>query len=219
MGKIKGSHTAMKSGMLAAEAVFKSLTVSKSDREADYQSEFEASWLYDELASTQNFGANLHRFGEPVGGLLNVLEQNWWPKLFKRSAPWKVLDLTEDHACLDRIEQSKPIDYPKPDGKLSFDKPSSLFLSGTQHEENQPCHLHLHDPALVIKTHLPQYNEPSQRYCPAGVYEIIFSDGLPKLQINPTNCLHCKTCDIKDPSANIDWTAPEGGGGPSYRYM
>ncbi|MGR5284162.1 electron transfer flavoprotein-ubiquinone oxidoreductase [Vibrio maritimus] len=219
MGKIKGSHTAMKSGMLAAEAVFKSLTVSKSDREADYQSEFEASWLYDELASTQNFGANLHRFGEPVGGLLNVLEQNWWPKLFKRSVPWKVLDLTKDHACLDRIEQSKPIDYPKPDGELSFDKPSSLFLSGTQHEENQPCHLLLRDPSLVIETHLPQYNEPSQRYCPAGVYEILNSDGQPQLQINPTNCLHCKTCDIKDPSANIDWTAPEGGGGPSYRGM
>jgi electron-transferring-flavoprotein dehydrogenase len=219
MGKIKGSHTAMKSGMLAGEAVFKSLVAPQPEREPDYQSEFESSWLYDELASTQNFGANLHRFGEPIGGLVNVVEQNWWPKLFKRSAPWKVQDLTEDHACLDRVKQSKPIDYPKPDGKLSFDKPSSLFLSGTQHEENQPCHLLLHDPDLVIETHLPQYNEPSQRYCPAGVYEIINSDGQPQLQINATNCLHCKTCDIKDPSANINWTSPEGGGGPSYRGM
>ncbi|WP_234496660.1 electron transfer flavoprotein-ubiquinone oxidoreductase [Vibrio maritimus] len=219
MGKIKGSHTAMKSGMIAAEAIFEQISAGLAHQEADYQTRFESSWLYKELASTRNFGANLHKFGEPLGGLLNVIEQNWWSRLFKTPIPWKVTDNIEDHMMLKMKDSTTPINYQKPDGVLSFDKPSSLFLSGTQHEENQPCHLHLTDPTLVLDTHIPLYNEPSQRYCPAGVYEIVDVEGKRKLQINATNCLHCKTCDIKDPSANIDWTAPEGGGGPSYRGM
>ncbi|WP_208623226.1 electron transfer flavoprotein-ubiquinone oxidoreductase [Vibrio hangzhouensis] len=219
MGKIKGSHTAMKSGMLAAESIFEQLCAVTPDKEADYQFHFEKSWLFDELQQTRNFGANLHRFGEPLGGLLNTVEQNWWPKLFRRPVPWDVTDIREDRDSLVYKEHAKPICYPKPDGEISFDKPSSVYLSGTQHEEDQPCHLHILYPNLVLESHLPDYDEPSQRYCPAGVYEIVELEGKKQLQINAANCLHCKTCDIKDPSANIKWTPPEGGGGPNYREM
>ncbi|MGX9522201.1 electron transfer flavoprotein-ubiquinone oxidoreductase [Vibrio mediterranei] len=219
MGKIKGTHTAMKSGMLSAEAVYQQLAKGCAHNEADYQTLFEASWLHQELSDTQNFGANLHRFGEPIGGMLNVLEQNVWTRLFNRPIPWRVIDASDDHSQLAHKSRVSNITYPKPDGVLSFDRPSSVYLSGTQHEENQPCHLQLLDVNVVTDSHIPQFDEPSQRYCPAGVYEIIEVEGRKQLQINASNCLHCKTCDIKDPSANIKWTPPEGGGGPNYQAM
>ncbi len=170
-------------------------------------------------ATHKTLDANLHRFGEPLGGMLNVLEQNVWTRLFKRPIPWTVTDTNDDHSQLAHKANVPNISYPKPDGVLSFDKPSSVYLSGTQHEENQPCHLQLLDVNVVTDSHIPQFDEPSQRYCPAGVYEIIEVGGRKQLQINASNCLHCKTCDIKDPSANIKWTPPEGGGGPNYQAM
>lgn len=219
VAKIKGSHTAMKSGMIAAQAIFEQIQSSTPQPEADYYAHFESSWLYEELSSTRNFGAGIHKFGSLAGGALATFEHNLWPRLFDQPVPWTVIDSTADHLALKPSSQSKPIHYDKPDGELSFDKPSSLYLSGTQHEENQPCHLKLIDPDLPISTHLKQFDEPSQRYCPAGVYEIVNVNGAVQLQINAANCLHCKTCDIKDPSQNIEWQPPEGGGGPSYQNM
>lgn len=217
VAKIKGSHTAMKSGLLAAEAIADAY--SKSLSEPDYQSLFQKSWLYKELAETRNFGANIHKFGSVVGGALSTFEHNVWQPLFKKPLPWRVKDDSHDHEQLKPISECQPILYPKPDGKISFDKPSSVFLSGTQHEENQPCHLVLTFPHIPIDVNLGLYDEPSQRYCPAGVYEVIEVEGKPKFQINASNCVHCKTCDIKDPSQNITWKSPEGGGGPNYQNM
>ncbi|MGF1743070.1 electron transfer flavoprotein-ubiquinone oxidoreductase [Vibrio profundum] len=220
--KIKGSHTAMKSGLLAAEAVFQQLnaeTRNTSNREPDYQSLFKASWLYKELDSARNFSSGIHKYGNLIGGGLATLEHNVWAPLIKRRVPWTLSDATPDHYYLDETSQCQPITYPKPDGVLSFDKPSSVYLSGTQHEENQPCHLLLTDSSIPVNNHLPRFDEPSQRYCPAGVYEIVQVDNQEQLQINAANCLHCKTCDIKDPSQNITWLPPEGGGGPSYQNM
>ncbi len=218
-GKIKGCHTAMKSGMLAAEAIFKAWQSPEQNTEADYQSEFEHSWLYDELAQTKNFSAALHRYGPLVGGALNTFEQNLWYPLTGQAPSWRIVDDRADHLCLDECAVVTPIAYPKADGVLSFDKPSSLYLSATQHEENQPCHLMVNDLDTALKRHLNLYDEPAQRYCPAGVYEVIEGESGPYLQINAANCLHCKTCDIKDPSGNITWTPPEGGGGPNYQNM
>ncbi|GAL03017.1 electron transfer flavoprotein-ubiquinone oxidoreductase [Photobacterium aphoticum] len=215
MAKIKGSHTAMKSGMLAAEAVFDELILAHEQTAPPYDRKFKDSWLYEELHDTRNFGAEIHKFGNVIGGAMATLEQNWLSKYWR----WTMKDDKPDHACLDPLSRHQPIDYPKPDGVLSFDKASSVYLSGTQHEENQPCHLKLADPTLPITQHLSQYGEPSQRYCPAGVYEIIEVDGEKQFQINAANCVHCKTCDIKDPSQNITWVTPEGGGGPSYPNM
>ncbi|MEX3070769.1 electron transfer flavoprotein-ubiquinone oxidoreductase [Vibrio alginolyticus] len=217
VAKIKGSHTAMKSGLLAAEAITDAY--SKSLSEPDYQSLFEKSWLYDELMETRNFGANIHKFGSLLGGALSTFEHNMWQPLFKKPLPWKVEDKSHDHEQLKTISECQPITYPKPDGVISFDKPSSVFLSGTQHEENQPCHLVLTFPHIPIDVNLGMFDEPSQRYCPAGVYEVIEAEGKPKFQINASNCVHCKTCDIKDPSQNISWKTPEGGGGPNYQNM
>lgn len=217
VAKIKGSHTAMKSGLLAAEAIADAY--SKPLSEPDYQSLFQKSWLYKELAETRNFGANIHKFGSVVGGALSTFEHNVWQPLFKKPLPWRVKDDSHDHEQLKPISECQPILYPKPDGKISFDKPSSVFLSGTQHEENQPCHLVLTFPHIPIDVNLGLYDEPSQRYCPAGVYEVIEVEGKPKFQINASNCVHCKTCDIKDPSQNITWKSPEGGGGPNYQNM
>lgn len=219
VAKIKGSHTAMKSGMLAADAIFEQLRCCNAQTEPDYDLLFEASWLYQELLESRNFGAELHKFGSLLGGTLATFEHNVWASIFKRKTPWTITDQQADHECLKDIAQCQSISYPKPDGILSFDKPSSVYLSGTQHEENQPCHLVLADNNIPIHTHLPRYDEPSQRYCPAGVYEIITVDDKPKLQINAANCVHCKTCDIKDPSQNITWHPPEGGGGPNYQNM
>ncbi|WP_284193707.1 electron transfer flavoprotein-ubiquinone oxidoreductase [Vibrio zhanjiangensis] len=218
-GKIKGSHTAMKSGMLAAEAIFEQLKSGDSLSIPDYQSLYKQSWLYEELNQSRNFAASIHKYGAIAGGAIATLEQNIWHKLFKCTAPWNISDPLPDHLGMKEISRCSAVQYSKPDGKLSFDKPSSVYLSGTQHEEDQPCHLLLKDTDLPINDHLPRFAEPSQRYCPAGVYEIITVDGGPALQINAANCLHCKTCDIKDPSQNITWVPPEGGGGPSYQNM
>ncbi|WP_171353994.1 electron transfer flavoprotein-ubiquinone oxidoreductase [Vibrio coralliilyticus] len=218
-GKIKGSHTAMKSGMLAAEAVFDALQADGGQREADYQSLFESSWLFDELKQSRNFASSIHKYGAIMGGALATFEQNIWQSLFHKEAPWTISDPQADYLSMKEISHCNAIDYPKPDGKLSFDKPSSVYLSGTQHEEDQPCHLIIASESIPIENHLPLFDEPSQRYCPAGVYEIVTVDNTRKLQINAANCLHCKTCDIKDPSQNITWLPPEGGGGPNYQNM
>ena len=215
--KIKGSHTAMKSGMLTAEAICEALLAGDQGG-ADLpavQQKFENSWLYDELYRSRNFGPALHKFGAIIGGALNYIEQNWFGGRF----PWTFHDLKPDHTTLRRAADAPKIDYPKPDGKLSFDKLSSVFLSSTAHEEDQPPHLRLKDPSIPIKHNLPLYDEPAQRYCPAGVYEVVGEGDDLRFQINFANCVHCKTCDIKDPAQNITWVAPEGGGGPNYANM
>ena len=213
--KIKGSHTAMKSGMLAAEAAFDELAAGHAYTEASsYQSRFENSWLFDELNRSRNVGPALHKLGILGGSAHAFVDQ-----FFSGHQPWTLSDPTPDHATLKPAAQSKVIEYPKPDGVLSFDKLSSVFLSGTNHEEDQPCHLTLTDPDLPIRDNLPLYAEPAQRYCPAGVYEVIEEESGPRFQINAQNCVHCKTCDIKDPAQNITWVVPEGAGGPTYPNM
>ena len=216
--KIKGSHTAMKSGMLAAESVADALFAEKDGTEelTTYVDAFKKSWLYDELFASRNFGPAIHKFGAILGGGFNWLDQN----IFAGKLPFTLHDNKPDYACLKLAADCKKIDYPKPDGKLSFDKLSSVFISGTNHEEEQPCHLKLTDPSIPISKNLPMYDEPAQRYCPAGVYEVITKeDGEKRFQINAQNCVHCKTCDIKDPAQNITWVAPEGAGGPTYPNM
>ncbi|WP_313053481.1 electron transfer flavoprotein-ubiquinone oxidoreductase [Pseudomonas lopnurensis] len=216
--KIKGSHTAMKSGMLAAEAVADALFAGREggDELSAYEESFKNSWLYDELYKSRNFGAAIHKWGTIKGGAFNFIDQN----IFGGKIPFTLHDTKPDHACLKPAAESKKIDYPKPDGKLSFDKLSSVFLSNTNHEEDQPVHLKLADPSIPIDRNLPLYDEPAQRYCPAGVYEVVDSDdGGKRFQINAQNCVHCKTCDIKDPAQNITWVAPEGTGGPNYPNM
>ncbi|MBA1250577.1 electron transfer flavoprotein-ubiquinone oxidoreductase [Pseudomonas luteola] len=215
--KIKGSHTAMKTGMLAAEAIAEALV---AGREADeltrYLDTFKNSWVYEELYKSRNFGAAIHKYGAIKGNAFNFIEQN----LFGGKLPITLHDTTPDYACLKKASESKRIDYPKPDGKISFDKLSSVFLSNTNHEEDQPVHLKLKDPSIPIDRNLPLYDEPAQRYCPAGVYEVVTQeDGEKRFQINAQNCVHCKTCDIKDPSQNITWVPPEGTGGPNYPNM
>jgi electron-transferring-flavoprotein dehydrogenase len=216
--KIKGSHTAMKSGMLAADAVADALFAGREggDQLTGYVEAFKASWLYDELFRSRNFGPAIHKLGVLGGGAFNFLDQN----LFGGKIPFTLHDTKPDYACLKPAAEAKKISYPKPDGKLSFDKLSSVFLSNTNHEEEQPCHLKLADPSIPLSKNLPLYDEPAQRYCPAGVYEIVtLEDGEKKFQINAQNCVHCKTCDIKDPAQNINWVAPEGAGGPNYPNM
>lgn len=216
--KIKGSHTAMKSGMLAAEAVADALFAEKDGTEelTTYVDAFKKSWLYEELFASRNFGAAIHKYGAIIGGGFNWLDQN----IFGGKLPFTLRDTKPDYACLKLAADCKKIDYPKPDGKLSFDKLSSVFISGTNHEEEQPCHLKLTDPSIPISKNLPLYDEPAQRYCPAGVYEVVTKeDGEKRFQINAQNCVHCKTCDIKDPAQNITWVAPEGAGGPTYPNM
>jgi electron-transferring-flavoprotein dehydrogenase len=216
--KIKGSHTAMKSGMLAAEAVADALLAGSAGGDSlnSYVTAFEGSWLYEELYGSRNFGAAIHKFGPLFGGVFNFIDQN----LFRGRIPITLRDKIPDYACMRLAAESPRIDYPKPDGILSFDKLSSVFLSATNHEEEQPCHLKLRDPSIPVSINLPRYDEPAQRYCPAGVYEIVTrDDGLQRFQINAQNCVHCKTCDIKDPSQNITWVAPEGAGGPNYPNM
>lgn len=215
--KIKGSHTAMKSGMIAAEAVAEALIAGAdgSARLDSYATKFKASWLYDELYRSRNFGPVMHKFGSLIGGAINWIEQN----IFGGKFPWTFHDLKPDYKSLKPAAESQKIDYPKPDGKISFDKLSSVFLSSTNHEEDQPVHLVLKDPSIPISQNLPMYDEPAQRYCPAGVYEVVGEAGDKRFQINAQNCVHCKTCDIKDPAQNINWVAPEGGGGPNYANM
>jgi len=215
--KIKGSHTAMKSGMIAAECAADRLLSGGEggDELTSYLGAFRTSWLHRELHGGRNFGAWLHKLGALIGGAINWIEQN----LLGGRAPWTVHDRTPDHATLVPAAQAQRIDYPKPDGRLSFDKLSSVFLSSTNHEEDQPVHLKLADPSIPIARNLPLYDEPAQRYCPAGVYEVVREGGAPRFQINAQNCVHCKTCDIKDPAQNITWVAPEGSGGPNYANM
>ncbi|WP_300630108.1 electron transfer flavoprotein-ubiquinone oxidoreductase [Pseudomonas sp.] len=218
VAKIKGSHTAMKSGMLAADAVAERLLAESEggDELTNYVEGFKASWLYEELFASRNFGAAMHKFGPILGAGFNWFDQN----ILGGKMPFTLHDTKPDYACLKLAKDSQKIDYPKPDGKLSFDKLSSVFISGTNHEEEQPCHLKLKDPSIPIGTNLPLYDEPAQRYCPAGVYEVITKeDGEKRFQINAQNCVHCKTCDIKDPSQNITWVTPEGAGGPTYPNM
>ncbi|CRM25805.1 MULTISPECIES: electron transfer flavoprotein-ubiquinone oxidoreductase [Pseudomonas] len=218
VAKIKGSHTAMKSGMLAADAVADRLFADSEggDELTGYVDSFKASWLYEELFASRNFGPAMHKFGPIIGAGFNWFDQN----ILGGKMPFTLHDTKPDYACLKLAKDSKKIDYPKPDGKLSFDKLSSVFISGTNHEEEQPCHLKLKDPSIPIGTNLPLYDEPAQRYCPAGVYEVITQeDGEKRFQINAQNCVHCKTCDIKDPSQNITWVTPEGAGGPTYPNM
>lgn len=218
VAKIKGSHTAMKSGMLAAEAVADALIAGSEggDQLDSYVSAFKASWLHEELFASRNFGPAMHKFGPLLGAAFNYIDQNW----FAGKLPFTLRDTKPDYACLKLAADSQKIEYPKPDGKLSFDKLSSVFLSSTNHEEEQPCHLKLADPNIPIASNLPLYDEPAQRYCPAGVYEVVTQeDGSKRFQINAQNCVHCKTCDIKDPYEIITWVTPEGGAGPNYQNM
>lgn len=216
--KIKGTHTAMKSGMLAAEAVFEAVKdgCTGGKQLARFDELFKGSWLYDELYRTRNFGPAMHKFGPYLGGAFNFIDQN----IFGGKLPFTLRDNHEDYAQMRPASEFTPINYPKPDGVLSFDKLGSVFLSNTNHEEDQPCHLTLKDASIPLSKNLPMYAEPAQRYCPAGVYEVVEDEsGAQKFQINSQNCVHCKTCDIKDPSQNIIWVTPEGGGGPNYPNM
>jgi len=215
--KIKGTHTAMKSGMVAAESLFARLQKDDPGRAdmVEYEDAFKQSWAYAELKSSRNFGPAMHKFGTYLGGAFNFIDQN----IFGGKLPFTLTDNIPDHATLKSASESKQIDYPKPDDKLSFDKSSSVFLSNTNHEENQPVHLKLSDASVPIDVNLAKWAEPAQRYCPAGVYEVLEENGEKRFQINSQNCVHCKTCDIKDPSQNITWVTPEGGGGPNYPNM
>ncbi|ALU41993.1 electron transfer flavoprotein-ubiquinone oxidoreductase [Pseudoalteromonas rubra] len=215
--KIKGNHTAMKSGIIAADTIVAALGEDAHRAELnEFADNFKSSWLYDELYQSRNFGPAMHKFGRILGGAYNMVDQN----LFSGSLPFTLKDTTLDHASLRLAKDSHEISYPKPDGKLSFDKLSSVFLSNTNHEEEQPCHLQLKDVTIPIQVNLEQYAEPAQRYCPAGVYEVSETEsGDKQFVINAQNCVHCKTCDIKDPSQNITWITPEGAGGPNYPNM
>ena len=214
--KIKGSHTAMKSGMLAADAIVTALAAGREGDELQgYVDGFKGSWLQEELHASRNFGPAMHKFGPLLGPAFAFVEHN----LLGGALPFTLHDRRMDHTCLKKADEAPRIAYPKPDGKLSFDKLSSVFLSNTNHEEDQPVHLKLKDPSIPIAQNLPLYDEPAQRYCPAGVYEVVRDGGEPRFQINAQNCVHCKTCDIKDPAQNITWVAPEGSGGPNYPNM
>ena len=218
--KIKGNHTAMKSGMLAAETICEAL-MSETDLKdgakdlTDYAKKYKDSWLFDELYNTRNFGPAIHKFGTIIGGGYNTIDQN----LFAGKLPFNFKDDTLDHAQMKLASEVAVINYPKHDNKLSFDKLTSVFLSNTNHEEEQPCHLKLTDVTIPIAVNLVKYGEPARLYCPAGVYEVETSEKGDKFVINAQNCIHCKTCDIKDPSQNITWVTPEGTGGPNYPNM
>ena len=213
--RIKGSHAAIKTGMLAAEAAVSALNDNRSaDVLAGYPTAFQNSWLHTELNQARNFKSWMSK-GLYLGTIMVGLEQ----KVLGGNMPWTIHLKHADHECLEPAVQHKPIEYPKPDGKISFDRLSSVFISNTNHAENQPIHLTLKDAAIPVSLNLKTYAGPEQRYCPAGVYEYIEADGQPRLQINSQNCVHCKTCDIKDPSQNIVWVTPEGGGGPNYGAM
>ena len=213
--RIKGSHAAIKTGMLAAEAAVAALAENRSaDILTAYPSAFKNSWLHTELNQARNFKPWMSK-GLYIGTLMVGLEQ----KLLGGNMPWTIHLKHADHECLEPASQHQQINYPKPDGKITFDRLSSVFISNTNHAENQPIHLTLKDASLPHSVNLKTYAGPEQRYCPAGVYEYVEKDGQAQLQINAQNCVHCKTCDIKDPSQNIIWIAPEGGGGPNYGSM
>jgi electron-transferring-flavoprotein dehydrogenase len=218
--RIKGSHTAIKSGMLCAEAVFAAVAAGRAaDELSAYLEAYEKSWLAEELGQTRNFKLWFKK-GSLVGSLMTGIEQWLLPKIGISSPPWTLHRDKPDHVFLRPADQCTRIDYPKPDGTLTFDRLSSVFVSNTNHEENQPAHLTLKDPTVPVKINLRIYAGPESRYCPAGVYEFVKTDaGDDRLQINAQNCVHCKTCDIKDPTQNIVWVTPEGGGGPNYSGM
>jgi electron-transferring-flavoprotein dehydrogenase len=214
--RIKGSHAAIKTGALAAEAAFDALAAERSrDELTAYPQAFEKSWLYEELNKSRNF-KQWFKKGRTVATIMTGVEQ--W--LLKGKMPWTIHRTKPDHACLQPAAECARIDYPKPDGKLTFDKLSSVFLSNTNHEENQPIHLTLKDASVPVAVNLAKYGGPEARYCPAGVYEFVKTEnGDDQLQINAQNCVHCKTCDIKDPTQNIVWVTPQGGEGPVYNGM
>jgi electron-transferring-flavoprotein dehydrogenase len=217
--RIKGSHNAIKTGMLAAEAVAAALAAGRSgDEIAEYEQSWRASHIYKDLNRVRNVKPLWSRFGTVVGVPLAAIDM-WTNQLFGFSFLGTLKHGKPDYATLKPATESRKIAYPKPDGLISFDKLSSVFLSNTNHEEDQPVHLKLTDPSIPIRINLPRYDEPAQRYCPAGVYEIVQEAKGPRFQINAQNCVHCKTCDIKDPEQNIEWTTPEGGGGPNYPNM
>ncbi|MBA6292175.1 electron transfer flavoprotein-ubiquinone oxidoreductase [Colwellia sp. MB3u-70] len=215
--KIKGNHTAMKSGMLAAESIFDALLTGDEGGKdlTSFTEKYQNSWLYDELYKTRNFGPAMHKFGTFLGGAYNTVDQNF----FGGKLPFNFKDDSLDHEQLKLAADVPVINYPKPDNKLSFDKLSSVFLSNTNHAEEQPCHLKLGDSSIPIGVNLVKYAEPARLYCPAGVYEVESTTDGDKFVINSQNCVHCKTCDIKDPSQNITWVTPEGTGGPNYPNM
>ena len=215
--RIKGSHAAMKSGMLAAEAVCEALQAGREgDELSAYPAAFRSSWLHEELHRARNFKPFMSK-GLYYGTFMVGIDQ----VVFRGKAPWTLHHDHADHETLRPKTEYRPIVYPKPDGVLTFDRLSSVFVSNTNHSEDQPVHLTLKDPAVPINVNLALYDAPEQRYCPAGVYEIVREDdgSNPRLQINAQNCVHCKTCDIKDPTQNIVWVTPEGGGGPNYPNM
>jgi len=219
VSRIKGSHAAIKTGMLCADAAFDALAAERQHDELDaYPKAFEASWLFTELQQAKNF-KQWFKKGQTVATLMTGVEQWLLPKLGVRNPPWTLHRTQPDHACLEPAAKHTRIAYPKPDGVLTFDRLSSVFLSSTNHDENQPSHLTLKDPSIPVKVNLAEYAGPEARYCPAGVYEFVGEADSARLQINAQNCVHCKTCDIKDPTQNIVWVTPQGGGGPNYSGM
>jgi electron-transferring-flavoprotein dehydrogenase len=213
--RIKGTHAAIKSGMLAAQAAFDALAAGRAhDELAAYPAAFESSWLREELHRARNFKPLMAK-GLWTGTLLFGIDQ----VLFRGKAPWTLTHAHADHEALEPKAGHRPIEYPKPDGVLTFDRLSSVFVSNTNHEEDQPSHLRILDPRIPVDVNLAVYAGPETRYCPAGVYEFVTEGGAPRLQVNAQNCVHCKTCDIKDPRQNIRWVVPEGGGGPNYPNM
>lgn len=217
--KIKGSHTAMKTGMLAAESVAEALAAGDSGYGVleSYEEKYRSSWVHEELYRARNFRPAAARWGNRLGFLYGGIDL----KIFGGKLPWTLRHKHQDHETLKKASEAPKIDYPKPDGVITFDRLSSVYLSNTNHEEDQPIHLKLIDPSIPIEKNLPLYDEPAQRYCPAAVYEVVRDDddSNPRFVINAQNCVHCKTCDIKDPAQNINWTVPEGGGGPNYPNM
>jgi len=216
--KIKGNHTAMKSGMIAAETIAEAMKLG-AEAPIDligFDANFKSSWLYEELYKSRNFSGWMHKFPMLIGSAFVWIEQN----IFGGKIPFTLRDTLPDHKAMKPAADCKKIEYAKPDNVISFDKASSVFMSNTNHEEDQPCHLTLKDAQLPIAYNLAMFDEPAQRYCPAGVYEVVANeDGSNRFQINAQNCVHCKTCDIKEPSQNINWIVPEGGGGPNYPNM
>ena len=210
--KIKGSHTAMKSGMLAAEAVFEAINNDEKEAVA-YEANLKKSWLYAELRKVRNIRPAF-KFGFYFGLIYSALDTY----ILRGKAPW-TFKHHDDHSAIKPAKNYQPIDYPKPDGVLSFDRLTNLAFSGVHHEENQPVHLQLKNPEIAISVNHAQYASPEERFCPAGVYEVVEENGKKQMQINAQNCVHCKTCDIKDPTQNINWVTPEGGGGPNYAMM
>ena len=217
--RIKGSHAAIKTGMLAADAAFDALVAGRQhDELSAYPQAFEGSWLHAELQQAKNF-KQWFKKGQTVATLMTGVEQWLLPKLGIRNPPWTIHRTVADHACLEPAARHTRIAYPKPDGVLTFDRLSSVFLSSTNHDEHQPSHLTLKDASIPVTVNLAEYAGPEARYCPAAVYEFVGAAGQERLQINAQNCVHCKTCDIKDPTQNIVWVTPQGGGGPNYAGM